>query len=103
MSIKKVLNGIVSIVIENGKLSIGRVLLISMFILAMLKWSQNLDVPTTLQVVLLAVIGYVLGGKIIAGATDTIQNLKGSANIPNKNSENVIVDNGSTKTPEIED
>lgn len=102
--IGKVFNGIVSVLIENGKLSIGRLLLISMFVLSMFQWSQNLDIPSTLQVVLLAVIGYVLGGKIIAGATDTIQNLKNSAtNVVNQISNNTIVDNGSSKTPDIED
>lgn len=95
----KVFKWIVSVLIENGKLSIGRLLLISMFILAMFKWSQNLDIPSTLQVILLAVIGYVLGGKIITGATETIQNLKGSVT----NIVNQVTDNGNSKTPDIED
>ena len=100
----KVFNGIVSVLIENGKLSIGRLLLISVFILALVRWSQGVDIPTTMVTILMSLLGYVLGSKFIGNATDIIKDIKKSTtNIVNQFTETTNVDNGNAKTPDIEE
>lgn len=104
MSIKVVLKGMVSVLIENGKLSIGRLLLISVFALAIVKWSMGTDLPSTMVSVMMALLGYVMGSKLVGNISDTVQTIKGGiTNITNVTKAPTNIINGSTKTPEIED
>lgn len=59
---------------EDGKPSIGRILLLITFFLAMGKWRQNLEIPTTMQTALMTFAGYVLGSKALGTITDVATN-----------------------------
>lgn len=61
----KILKFLLPIIVEGNKLSIGRILLISIFILSMVKWQQNIDIVPSMLKVLIALLVYVLGGKMI--------------------------------------
>lgn len=104
MSIKVVSKGMVSVLIENGKLSIGRLLLISVFALAIVKWSMGTDLPSTMVSVMMALLGYVMGSKLVGNISDTVHTIKGGiTNITNVTKAPTNTINGSTKNTEIED
>ena len=93
-ALNKVIDFLLSALAERkGRLSIGRLLLISVFILAMFKWSAGLDLPSTMTTVLLSLISYIMGTKIVT----TLKS--GETNSTNKGNEK----EGSKKTPDIED
>lgn len=73
---------------KGGKLSIGRCMLIIVFITAMIKWSLGTEIPTSMLNVLMALLAYVLGTKVVGGISDTVQKIKGTignvTNVVNK-------------------
>lgn len=54
----------------DGKLSIGRLLLLSCFGLAVYKWFNNIDITSSHLTILVALLGYVLSGKVIENVKD---------------------------------
>ena len=75
MSVKEIGNGIVGVLIENGKLSIGRTMLLVTFFFAVGRWSLGLDIPPTHLNVLLAMLAYVLGSKVVGNVSDTVKKI----------------------------
>ena len=90
--------GIVSVLIENGKLSVGRLLLISVFILAVVRWSQGVDIPSTMVTVLMSLLAYIMGGKVVGNVSETIKGVKGVVSQVKE-----VTGIGSEKTPDIDD
>lgn len=108
-AVNKVIDFLLSALAERkGRLSIGRLLLISVFVLAMIKWSAGLDLPSTMLTILISLLSYVMGSKVVSTITGTIQsNMKnGETNTNTSVSSTASVDKekeGSKKTPDIED
>lgn len=65
MKFKIILNHLVSILFVKGKMSLGRILLMSVFMLSMIKWSCNIEIVPSMLTVLLALLAYNLGSKFI--------------------------------------
>jgi hypothetical protein len=109
-AINKMIDFLLSALAERkGRLSIGRLLLISIFILAMIKWSAGLDLPSTMLSILISLLSYVMGTKVVSTITGVIQNnaKNGETNINTSVSSTVnsSVDkekDGGKKTPDIE-
>ena len=57
---------------ESGNLSVGRVMLICCFALAIFKWTKGIDIPDSQVTILMTLLGYVLGTKVISGIKDTL-------------------------------
>lgn len=104
---KSILDFLLSALAERkGRLSIGRVLLISIFVLSMIKWSAGLDLPSSMLTCLLALLGYVLGTKVVSNVTGAIQNsLSGLKNgeVIKSSINTTVSSEGGNKTPDIED
>lgn len=62
---------------KGGKLSIGRILLIITFVAAMVRWVMGTDIPSSMLNVLLALLAYVLGTKVVGNVSETLQQIKG--------------------------
>jgi transcription elongation factor GreA-like protein len=74
---KKFLRNVVEILLDDqGKLSIGRVLLLSVFIMAMIKWSTGQSIDDSALTVLLSLLGYVLSGKILESVSEKVGSIK---------------------------
>ena len=70
-------------IMETGQFSIGRLLLIVTFVLAVIKWRVSQEIPNTHETVLLCLLGYVLGTKGIEAIKDVagkIADMKKSMN-----------------------
>lgn len=80
MCLKTVSKGIAGVLIEGGKLSIGRLMMLSIFILCSIRWMQGVDIPSTMLTFLMSLLAYVMGSKIVGNVSDTIKNLKGVTN-----------------------
>jgi hypothetical protein len=65
---------------EGGNLSIGRVMLLACFILAMVKWVKGIEIPDSQITILMTLIGYVLGTKVITGAKEIFASIKDTKN-----------------------
>jgi hypothetical protein len=63
---------ILSVVVENGGLSIGRTLLMSVFVLAMVQWCRGIEIPSSQVTILMVLFGYVLGSKVVGNVSDTV-------------------------------
>lgn len=63
---------ILSVVMENGGLSIGRTLLMSVFVLAMVQWCRGIEIPSSQITILMVLFGYVLGSKVVGNVSDTV-------------------------------
>lgn len=110
--INKVLDFFLSVLAERkGRLSIGRLLLISIFVLAMIKWAEGIDLLPSMLTIMLALLGYVMGTKVVGNVTGVIQkngdtnvstsvSVEGSKKVSNATNKN---DEDSKKTPDIED
>jgi FtsH-binding integral membrane protein len=81
MTFKDFMMSILAVLIENGKLSIGRLMTMVTFGIAVMMWVQGTEIPTTQLNILLALIGYVLGSKIVGNAASTIKQVKDVKNI----------------------
>lgn len=66
---KSVLERVFALITTSGNLSVGRVLLLSCFILAMIRWAGGHDIVGTQLTVLLTLIGYVFGTKVLDNVT----------------------------------
>jgi len=73
---KEILARLVAPATEQGNLSVGRVLLISCFLVAMIKWIKGVDIPETQVTILVLLLGYVLGTKVISGAKEIFASIK---------------------------
>ena len=69
---KQFLAKLVAPATESGNLSVGRIMLISCFTLAMIKWVKGIDIPDSQITILMTLLGYVLGTKVISGIKDTL-------------------------------
>lgn len=106
MCIKKVLNFVFGLLIENEKLSIGRVLLITTYILAFCKWSAGLDLPSSMMGILVSLLGYVLGSKVVDSVKVIMDTMKNKNNVVDNaggDEGNEEVVDGGERTPDIED
>jgi hypothetical protein len=56
----------------SAKVSLGRVILIVVFGLAVWRWCQGVEIQQTMLTVLMSSMGYVLGSKAIDGAKDWV-------------------------------
>lgn len=54
------------------KISLGRVVLIVTFGMSLWRWHAGMELQNTMQTVLMAAMGYVLGSKVIEGAKDWV-------------------------------
>lgn len=54
---------------DSGNLSIGRIMLLACFALSMWKWAYGKEIVGTQLTVLLALLGYVFGTKVLAGVS----------------------------------
>jgi len=63
---------ILAIVVENGGLSIGRTLLISVFALAMVQWCRGIEILSSQITILMVLFGYVLGSKVVGNVSETV-------------------------------
>ena len=70
-----VISRILALVVEKGNLSIGRTMLVSCFIMAMIRWGGGQEIPESMLTILMVMIGYIFGGKVIGGAKDTVENV----------------------------
>jgi hypothetical protein len=77
MKVGQIVKRILSILVENGKLSIGRCMLLTVFFLAIVKWSTGVDIPATMLTFMSALLAYVVSGKLLGGISDTVQKVKG--------------------------
>lgn len=59
----------------DGKLSIGRLLLISCFVLAVYKWVSDIDITSSHLTILVALLGYVLSGKVLDNVKENLARL----------------------------
>lgn len=75
MILKKLIRSITAPLLEGGNVSIGRVMLLSCFALAMLKWAKGLDITDTHQTAFLVLCGYVLSTKAFGNIKDVIASL----------------------------
>ena len=94
MNFKDIGMRILAIVIENGKLSIGRTMLLLTFGLAMYKWATGVDIPATHLNILMAILAYVLGSKVVGNVSDTVKQIK--------DVKNIVVNNVLKKDEEVE-
>jgi len=100
---------VLSIFVENGKLSIGRCMLLAVFALAIIKWATGVDIPSTMLTFMSALLAYVLSGKLVGTISDTVQKVKGVKDsittIINNSSETkketTIVNNSDSKKEEV--
>ena len=72
---KELLAKILAPATEAGNLSIGRTMLILCFVFSMWKWSHGADIPDTQLTILMTLLGYVLGTKVISGIRDVMTNI----------------------------
>lgn len=63
---------LLAIVVDGGNLSIGRTLLLSTFILAMVQWCRGIEIPSSQVTILLVLFGYVLGTKVVGNVSDVV-------------------------------
>lgn len=68
-AIKKLL----SPMLEDGKPSVGRIMLISTFILAMIVWIKGDEIPQTMLTVLLGLIAYIVGSKALGTTKEVMK------------------------------
>jgi len=69
--LKLILSKVYGIISESdGKLSIGRTLLLALIILASFRWMHGLDIPETMITLILTLVGYIFGGKTISSISD---------------------------------
>jgi len=61
---------------ENGNLSIGRTMMLVCFGIAAYKWIIGIDIPDTQLTILMTLIGYILGTKVIVGVKDMMSTIK---------------------------
>lgn len=77
---KPILTKIASIVfapiLEDGKFSIGRWLLVTSFLLAVWKWTHDVNIPESHQTVIIVLIGYVLSSKGLNTIKEAISTYK---------------------------
>ena len=73
---KEILAKIIAPATESGNLSVGRVMLIACFILAMVKWVKGIDIPDTQLTILMTLLGYVLGTKVLTGVREIVGSVK---------------------------
>ena len=79
-TIKTILHGMFFERSAGGlKYSLGRTLLIILFISAMIMWFSGREIPQTMLTVLLTFVGYTFGTK----AVNVIEKIKGSQNASN--------------------
>ena len=76
MDVKKVLSFVSLPFMEDGKPSVGRIMLIVTFILAFVKWQNNLNIPETQMTMLITLVGYVIGSKTLGTISDVTAKLK---------------------------
>lgn len=77
---KELLAKIAAPATENGNLSIGRTMMIICFGIAVYKWITGSEIPDTQLTVLMTLIGYILGTKVLASVKDMIGNVKETKN-----------------------
>jgi len=75
----------ISVLTEDHKLSIGRLMMLTIFILSSVRWMQGMDVPSTMLTFLMSLLAYVMGTKVVNNVSNTIQKLKsgGVTNVVN--------------------
>lgn len=71
----KMIERVLAIIVEHGKLSIGRVMTMTMFILMVIQWARGQDVPSTMVTVFLVMLGYVMGSKVFTSVSDTVSKI----------------------------
>lgn len=68
---KKITKIISSTFIFREKLSLGRLMLFSVFILSMFKWYIGVDIPQNMLTIEITLLAYILGGKVIKKSDET--------------------------------
>lgn len=68
---KKITKIFSSTFIFREKLSLGRLMLFSVFILSMFKWYIGIDIPQNMLTIEITLLAYILGGKIIKKSDET--------------------------------
>ena len=63
---------------DGGNLSIGRVMLIVCFVLAMWRWAHGVEIMSTQLTILVSLLGYVFGTKVLSGVKGMLGNGKNS-------------------------
>ena len=68
----KIVLKLLSPILEDGKPSVGRLMLVSTFGLAISMWAMGKEIPQTMLTVLLGLIAYIVGSKTLGTAKDII-------------------------------
>jgi len=72
---------IFSPLMEDGKISIGRFMLVSTFGLAISMWFQSKEIPNTQMTMLITLISYVISSKAVGTIKDVAQKVKDTKEI----------------------
>ena len=68
-------------ILEDGKPSVGRIMLVSTFFLAVWKWYGGAEIPQTQLTIMITLIGYVISSKAVGTVKDVAQKIKDSKEI----------------------
>jgi hypothetical protein len=73
--IKTIWGGLFCEVSADGtkKFSLGRLILLSLYVSAMISWSSGLEIPETMLTILLTMTGYTFGTKALASIEKLIK------------------------------
>lgn len=74
--LKRILSFLATPLMEDGKPSIGRVMLVATFALAIYKWKSGINIPDTQMTMLITLVGYVIGSKTLGTISDVTAKLK---------------------------
>jgi len=72
---------LLSPVLEDGKPSVGRIMLISTFGLAISMWAVGKEIPQTMLTILITLIGYVISSKAVGTIKDVANKVKDTKEI----------------------
>ncbi len=72
---RTIVNRILAVIVEKGNLSIGRLMLFTCFILAMVRWTMGEEIPESMLTILMVMIGYIFGGKVVGQAKEAVENV----------------------------
>jgi len=68
-------------ILEDGKPSVGRLMLVSTFGLAISMWAMSKEIPQTMLTILITLIGYVVSSKVVGSVKDVANKVKDTKEI----------------------
>lgn len=61
---------------EKDRLSIGRLMAMACFVLAMVKWAQDIEIAQTHMTILITLLTYVIGTKVVGGVREVMSKVQ---------------------------